>query len=309
MYEDDFENGELIMSKYELVVRKKISQFIEKEFRYFGYEFSHDEYKKVSYGEKGFETTIEEKLKAYYDACIFLLSNAKNPLTKKIINRFFYLIFDEPLNEITILSIESYLMNICEASPIEKACEFHMFIYNRFSNLKDLDRQLISLIFFNYILVKNDIPAIKLVGRDITKYVKARDEYKENKEELFLFFSELIKSSFVLEKSYLENLKELSVEDISKTIREMEEELRTKYKVENVFLYGSFAKGIDRMDSDIDLLMRLSLDISYDDRLKIIEELKDVLFLKFNRFTDIEEVREFFSEDFIKEAKKIKKIF
>ena len=63
------------------------------------------------------------------------------------------------------------------------------------------------------------------------------------------------------------------------------------------------------MDSDIDLLMRLSLDISYDDRLKIIEELKDVLFLKFNRFTDIEEVREFFSEDFIKEAKKIKKIF
>lgn len=297
------------MNKYELVVRKKISQFVEKEFRYFGYDFSHDEYKKVSYGEKGFETTIEERLKSYYDACIFLLGNAKNPLTKKILNRFFYLINDEPLNEITILSIESYLLNICDASPIEKACEFHMFIYDRFSHLEPLDRQLISLIFFNYILVKHDIPAIKLVGRDITKYVKVRDNYKENKEEMFIFFKDLIKSSFVMEKTYLDNLKELTVKDISKTIREMEEELKDKYNVENIFLYGSFAKGIDRMDSDIDLLVRLSLDITYDDRLQIVEELKSIFFKKFNRFTDIEEVREFFSEDFIKEAKKIKKIF
>lgn len=296
------------MGKYELIVRKKVSAFIEKQFRYFGYDFDHDEYKKVTYGEKGISTPLEEKLKSYFDAYMYLLSNAKSPLTKAILNKFNYILFEDSFNEISTLSLETKLLEICELSPIEKACEFHMYVYEKLSYLDECDRQIVSLMFFNYILVKNDIPCVKLIARDISKYVNARDKYYEQKEILYMYFTELVKNSLVLKKTYLKNLKETSVSDIYRIINELKDELQNKYHVENIYLYGSYAKGINRIDSDIDLLVRLSFDLLYGERKQIIDNLKEYLFNKFNRFVDIEEVREFFSDEFVKEARTLKKI-
>lgn len=296
--------GELV-----LIARKKVSQFIEKQFRYFGYDFNHDEYKKIVYGEKGFTTPLEEQLKAYYDACMYLLENAKNPLTRKIINNFYYLIFGEPLNELTMLSIQTKLIELCELSPIEKACEFHMFVYEQFNYLSLLERHILSLMFMNYVLVKNNIPAIKLVGKEIEKYIAKRKNYVLAKEEMFLFVKEILDKSFVLEKSYLDNLKPISVSDIYNSINQMKDCLIDKYKLESIYLYGSFSKGSNRYDSDIDLLVKLSLELTYEERTKIIESLRELFFEKFQRFVDIEETREFFNDEFVKEATKIKRIF
>lgn len=296
------------MCKYELIVRKKVSQFIEKEFRFFGIDFNHDDYKKMVYGEIGTQTPLDEKLKSFYDAFLYLLNSAKCPLTKQIIKKFYYLLFEKDINEHILLCIQSKLVELCEYSPIEKACEFHIYVYEKLDYLPDLDRQLVSLMFFNYVLVKNDIPAIKLVGRDIGAYVKKRDVYKTNREDLFLFFKNLVEKSFVLEKSYLKKLKPITANDIYKAINKMSKTLREKYNVEDLFLYGSFAKETNRCDSDIDLLVRLSLDLTYEQRLERIDELKALFFNTFTRFTDIEEVREFFDDDFIREATKIKRI-
>ena len=297
------------MNKYELVVRKKISQFIEKGFRFFGIDFDHDEYKKIVYGEKGTTVPLYEKLKSFYDACLYLLGNAKSPLTKHIISKFYYILFEEQVEQMILLEMQSKLIELCELSPIEKACEFHMFVYEKLAYLKDMERQLISLMFFNYILVKNNIPAVKLVGRDIGIYVQKREKYHECKEELFLFFKELIKNSFVLETAYLNKLEPITTADICHVVIEMKDQLTSKYGVEAVYLYGSYAKGINRFDSDIDLMVKLSLDLAYDERVVIVEELKKLFFEKFKRFTDIEEVREFFTDDFVREATKIKRIF
>ena len=296
------------MSKYELVVRKKISQFIEKEFRFFGIDFDHDEYKKIVYGEKGTNVPLYEKLKSFYDACLYLLGNAKSQLTKEIISKFYYLLFEEQIEQMVLLEIQSKLIELCELSPIEKACEFHMFVYEKLSYLQELDRQTISLMFFNYVLVKNNIPAVKLVGKNIFLYVKTRETYCENKEELFLFFKKIIANSSALEKSYLKNLEPITISDICHTIFDMKEALTSKYGVEAIYVYGSYAKGVNRFDSDIDLLIRFSFDLTYDQRVALVEELKKLFLKKFKRFTDIEEVREFFSDDFVREATKIKRI-
>lgn len=297
------------MSRYELIVRKKLSQFIEKEFRYFNLDFNHDTYKKIVYGEIGAQTPLEEKLKAYYDAYVYLLNNAKSPLTKQVLNRFFYLLFLEPVNDMIMLHIQTRLLQLCECSPIEKACEFHMYVFKMLDQYPDLTRQIVSLMFFNYVLVKHDIPAIKLVGREIYEYVGKRNNYENNKEDMFLFFKKIVKNSYVLKKSYLDNVTDITVKDIYNTINGMKDTLVEKYCVDNIYLYGSFAKGTNRHDSDIDLLVKLSADMPYDDRVVTIEQLKQLFFTTFKRFTDIEEVREFFTEDFIKEATKIKRIF
>ena len=296
------------MAELVLISRKKVSQFIEKQFRYFGYDFNHDEYKKIVYGEKDFTTPLEEQLKSYYDAYMYLLNNAKNPLSKKILNNFYFLIFGEELNELMSLSIQSKLIEICELSPIEKACEFHMFVYEKLDYLSILERQIVSLMFMNYVFVKCKVPAIKLVGREIEAYIMLRKKYDSNKEKMFLFIKEIVNNSFVLERSYIDNLKPLTISDIYNSINQIKDTLIKKYKVETIYLYGSFSKQTNRYDSDIDLLVKLSLDLSFEQRIKTIGDLKQLFFEMFKRFVDIEEVREFFSDDFIKEANQIRKI-
>ena len=78
--------------KYELIVRKTISQFIEKIFRYHGYDFNHNEYKKVVYNEREALNNTEEKLKCYYDAYMYLLNNSKTIFTNSLIKKFFYIL-------------------------------------------------------------------------------------------------------------------------------------------------------------------------------------------------------------------------
>ena len=150
---------------------------------------------------------------------------------------------------------------------------------------------------------------IRSMQGEIYEYVEKRNNYEENKEDMFLFFKKLVKNSYVLKKSYLDTVTNITVKDIYNTINGMKDVLVEKYCVDNIYLYGSFAKGTNRHDSDVDLLVKLSADMPYDDRVTTIEQLKQLFFETFKRFTDIEEVREFFTEDFIKEATKIKRIF
>lgn len=58
-------------SKYvnkELFVRKKMTNFIEKLFKFLGYSFDHDRYKNILYSEDNVRNQMEEKVKNSYDA-------------------------------------------------------------------------------------------------------------------------------------------------------------------------------------------------------------------------------------------------
>ena len=77
----------------ELYVRKVLVSFIEDVFNFLGYNLEHDRIKKVLYAEDSFKSIDEEKIKRVYDAYIYLVFNAKNPLTNRILNTFFYIYF------------------------------------------------------------------------------------------------------------------------------------------------------------------------------------------------------------------------
>ena len=67
----------------EIIVRKRIAGFIEKLFKAYNYDFHHDRFKKVVYGEDACNCLLEEKFKSYYDGYWFLLSNSKNSLSNE----------------------------------------------------------------------------------------------------------------------------------------------------------------------------------------------------------------------------------
>ena len=288
----------------ELIVRKTTSALIEKFFVYSGYDLPHDAYKEILYNNKKCMSNTEDKIKRYYDGYMFLLNNSSNILSSKILLIFFYIIYQREL-DINIINkvINKYVFN--EGLPsLEKAINLLLIISDELSFTDKIDKLLMPLMFFNYELVKNNTPSIRLVRNDIIKYEKLIEN--KNKEELFIFFKNIIDNYEFFDKSYFDNLKELSLSDIIKVFRKDEEELKSIYKVKKLIIYGSYAKGINRYDSDIDILIRLDNDLAFKERINIIKELKIKYKNIFNRFVDIEEIAYFFDDNYLKEINGMK---
>ena len=84
------------------------------------------------------------------------------------------------------------------------------------------------------------------------------------------------------------------------------EMLMNKYSVKTLLIHGSFAKGCERIDSDIDVVVRLNMDLLYEQRINVIKELKEYYTNKFKRFVDIKEANMYLDDTFLKEDNEIK---
>lgn len=294
----------------ELYVRKVLVSFIEDVFNFLGYNLEHDRIKKVLYAEDSFKSIDEEKIKRVYDAYIYLVFNAKNPLTNRILNTFFYIYFEKEIDTNISLRIASKFFDFIDKPIIESATDFHICVFNEIDFINEEDKLIISLIFFNYFLIKNNIPTIRMMVSDLESYLEKKKEYeKGNKISLYQFFFELIDKAKVQDKSYYQNLRELTLQDIYKTLKEDEEFIKKNYSIKHLSVFGSFAKQINRIDSDIDLLASFSLDLTSNEKKEIVVQFKNHYFNKFSRFIDVSEISEYLDDEFIKRIPYVKKIF
>ena len=294
----------------ELYVRKVLVSFIEDVFNFLGYNLEHDRIKKVLYAEDSFKSIDEEKIKRVYDAYIYLVFNAKNPLTNRILNTFFYIYFGKEIDTNISLRIASKFFDFIDKPIIESATDFHICVFNEIDFINEEDKLIISLIFFNYFLIKNNIPTIRMMVSDLESYLEKKKEYeKGNKISLYQFFFELIDKAKVQDKSYYQNLRELTLQDIYKTLKEDEEFIKKNYSIKHLSVFGSFAKQINRIDSDIDLLASFSLDLTSNEKKEIVVQFKNHYFNKFSRFIDVSEISEYLDDEFIKRIPYVKKIF
>lgn len=294
----------------ELYVRKVLVSFIEDVFNFLGYNLEHDRIKKVLYAEDSFKSIDEENIKRVYDAYIYLVFNAKNPLTNRILNTFFYIYFGKEIDTNISLRIASKFFDFIDKPIIESAIDFHICVFNEIDFINEEDKLIISLIFFNYFLIKNDIPTIRMMVSDLESYLEKKKEYeKGNKISLYQFFFELIDKAKVQDKSYYQNLKELTLQDIYINLKEDEEFIKKNYSIKHLSVFGSFAKQINRIDSDIDLLASFSLDLTSNEKKEIVVQFKNHYFNKFSRFIDVSEISEYLDDEFIKRIPYVKKIF
>lgn len=294
----------------ELVVRKRVVAIIEKTLRVFGFDFSHDRYKEVIY-EKDFpKSEVEEKLKRYYDGFMFLLNNRKTQVSSEFISRFYYLIKCEVLDKEKSMFIASKYFYLNYLDEYLKALEFHLYVYQVLDNLEEYERTLISIMIFNYCLVRYEIPCIHMVRKDIARYIKYRDLYLIGKiDKLKVFMKKVILNAKFQDKDYTKKLKYITPYDIKKIILEEKERLKEEYGAISIMIFGSFLKGDYRIDSDIDLLVLMEEGIPLKKRREKIEGLSLYLEERFNRYVDIHEVFRYLTDNFIKETNEIKIIY
>lgn len=303
-------NFSVDFKKKELIVRKKKASFLEKIFRYLGYDFRHDIYKQIIYCEASVMTPLEQKIKNYYDAYSYLLQNSQNPLTKEILSRFFYIIDETIPNEIWIRRLCTRYFDYVDLPPIEQAIEFHLKAYKLMDEFEGEKRFIVSLMLFNYLLVKNNIPIIRILNEDLKKYETAKGLYYEGeKQKIYELFLEIISESKFQDKEYYKNLKPLSLEQIYKKVMEDKKMLERQYNVKHISIFGSFAKNKERIDSDIDMLVTFSLDLTDEKKKENIEYLTNYFFNKFYRFIDIMEAGICFNDELIREISGLKKIY
>ena len=289
----------------ELIVRKVVISFIEKIFRFFGYDFNHDEFKAVIYCDKEYNTNTLEKIKRYYDGYMYLLENRKSPLTHSLLNTFHFILKEEELDKSFSNKILKHYFLLSENDEIKKAIKFHILIKEEFKSYDELDKLIIPLMMLNFMLVKEGVPTIKLVYANLIRY----NELFEKRDALIDFLYKLIINYDFISKKFMTKLKPISLEKIIQTFTKDKDILKQKYHIKTLMIHGSFAKGLERIDSDIDLLVSINKDLLFEERVQIIAKIKEYYTKKFNRFVDIQEINAVLSDEFIKETKITTKIF
>lgn len=309
---DDLETqkNKIDTAKYktkELFVRKKIANFIEKVIHYFGNDMRHDTYKAVVYGEIEPVTATEETIKNYYDAYMYLLSNCKTPVSQTLLKKFFFILKSEVADESFLTRLSSYIFHSLEEPLIKKLINIPIFIYEELTGYDECERTMIPLMFFNYFLVRGGIPTIPFLTADIEEYAKLRN--KKDIDGLEKFVLKFIEKAKFQEKDYYDNLKQLDVVDVQKKFLEDKEVLINNYHIKHIYVYGSFGKEIERIDSDIDVVCDFSYDLTYQEKLEVAEKLSKHYFKVFNRYIDIHESGTYVNDFLIKTVQKYVKIY
>ena len=298
------------ISKYarkELLVRKKVASLIEKVIRFFGNDIRHDIFKGVVYGEIGAATKSEEILKNYYDAYVYLLSNCKMVLSNDLLKRFFYILRGEIADDSLLTRIASSVFHSMNEPLIKRLIDMPIYIYDELTNCEECERTLVALMFFNYYLVRDGIPTIPFLRADMQKYVELRN--LKDTEGLEKFIVEKIENGKFQDKEYSKSLKDIDIVDIQRVILNEKEVLVNNYGIQHAYIYGSFAKGTQRIDSDIDIIFIFPGNFTYYDKADIINRLSQHYFNVFNRYIDIHEAGAYVNDSLIKEISKYTKIF
>lgn len=294
----------------ELIVRKRKAQFIEKALQFCGYDFRHDDYKHVVYAESGYKTQSEEKAKNLYDAYSFLLSNAQNPFSASMLKRFFYILTGKETDEALIIRMITRFFEGIDMPPLEKAIEYHLYVFSELQWLSSEEILIVPLMFFNFVLVKGGIPTIYFVQPVLRRYVECRKAYFDgDKTQIYEFFLGELRVAKFQDKSFYKKLKPLTTKEICDRFLEDKELLQSRYGVESICIFGSFSKEIQRLDSDIDLLITFSQDLSYEQKNQLKTDLSNRYFDIFNRYIDITEISEYVNDWIVKEITIYKKIF
>ena len=306
---NNFVNNIMAKREYMLVVSKHIASIIEKILRSLNYEFRHDTFKSVVYGEIPYLTPEEEKWKCYYDSFVYLMLNVHSPFTRTLLNRFLFLLSGTLFDDFTITSLVSKAYMLDNEFNINDLVEFYLYAYKYFIKLNETDRFIASWMFLNYFLVRHNIPCIKLIRSDFEEYVKLRDyALSDDKIPLCNFLKKIIlKSKFQLIE-FNNELKPISVDEIKKMFMGDKEDLKNKYKIENIYLFGSFSKNNERVDSDIDLLIKFEEGNSFEEKHKIINYLDKYYTDKLKRYIDFGEISDMLTDDFILENKRLLKV-
>ena len=278
---------------------KEIPAFITKISNHIGYQVQIFQVKDMYNGDYECFSSEEDKVKSYLDCYIFLLNNVPNVICKSIVEKVIFIMSQKRVNKSRLEEVISEFISIKEERNIKKIINISFNLSSLIRNNKD--KYIFRLMIMNYLLLHYHYKAIKYYRGDFKILAQYLKEYSTgNKENLENYIISKEVESKELSEDYYMNLKEVKLEEIVEFIKINKEEFIKKYRIDSLAIFGSFAKGKERLDSDIDIMIRFEDFVPLLKRNQYVKEIEDKLFNKFNRFSDIHVENEIMSEQEIK---------
>lgn len=165
------------------------------------------------------------------------------------------------------------------------------------------DNMIVSLMFFNALLLKNGYRTLKINTTKLVEYFELYDAYQSgNCFCYYQFFIDLYNSLPFQDKNFYSQLYALLPDEILNVFSKNQNYLKEHYHFTSMSLFGSFADGDYRLDSDIDLLVTIERGLTYSQKEALVLEFKNYYQNVFHRYIDLK-------EEFIQENIKRKTIY
>lgn len=289
------------MSKRDIYY-KEIPSFISKLIEHLGYSIHIMQVKEMHSLNYEVYSQEEEKVKDYLDTYSYLLSNCSNYLNERIISKSIFLLTGKKVNRKKVNELLSEFYSIKEEVDIRKIIKYSYKFSLLIRSKKEQYSYLLMLI--NYLLGYYHYRLIKIMLIEFEELDKALIKYRkgETKDfEDFIIYKESISKR--LHKNYYQELKEIKLINIISYILENKELLQNKYKITDLAIFGSFAKGKEHIDSDIDLIVKFDKYIPLMKKKEYIEDIKEMMYQKFKRYCDLHSEEEIVNPNNIKTFK------
>ena len=129
-----------------------------------------------------------------------------------------------------------------------------------------------------------------------------------NQNELFNFLIQANRNNKVQNKKDYRGLETISFSQIYNIFKD-EQKLLEAYGIKHLFIFGSFAKNAERIDSDVDILVVMNQDLTNKEKENNLAVLSNMFYKKIKHFIDFMEISDYINDTIIKEFNDVNKIF
>ena len=204
-----------------------------------------------------------------------------------LLKKSYFILTQKRIDDYTLDQIINKYYSIEEEISFKKIIDIHLMIYKVLDD-EEFYKTIFSIMILNYLLLHNNLKAIKLRGESISKYLKLREEALNNQDQQLyelIYLEE--KNSRELPEDYYEKLRDIKTVEILSFLTEIKEYLQSNYNIEHLALFGSFADDKQQLHSDIDLIIKFKRATTFMRINKYKQELEKMIYEKFSRFADI----------------------
>ncbi len=261
--------------KYKIDI-KDFYRFIEFTSRLIGYDLTHEKFKLISLDEYKTETDTETKVKRFSDAFLYLCNNLNQIITMEIIETIYYLLTKSSIKpEISKKILEQYYIHF-DNSPHYLATLIHFIVLDNIDSYK----YEFAFLLTNLIYLKKHLN-IAIPYDSFHEVYKNAIEHK-NFNKLMIIIKQMI-STGKNDRSICNKTKEQLISEI-KSITPV---LKNSYNVKKLYLYGSYAKNTNNVQSDVDLLVIYNKNLLNFEKAQNINNILELFKTKLNIKVDL----------------------
>ncbi len=228
-----------------------------------GIRLPHERLKRIVFDEFKAETDDEITVKFISEAYLYLINNINQTLTKDVLGRAYYLLTNSHIEEAAASAMLKAIYTYNSETPYMAAAKIHFHILKHSKEMNTAFAYMIS----NYVLMKHgrgpSIPSSSVRS----SYKRAVTEGNTDKLAFIFLQTEQPMCEAIPRNKHTQ-------EDVLRILRQSGEEIRSIYRVEKMFLYGSYAKNSIHPFSDVDVLVIFEDQINDIERLQLVDDIK-----------------------------------